>query len=356
MDLPLPSTVQQIDALQAMRALAVILVAWFHAGLYLCPPGGRRLPDLGDFGVDIFFVISGFILSSVILRAAHPPGLRGAWSFLKRRLIRIFPIYWIFAGLALIRLLHTGQHVGPEFLPSIFLLPPWVYPNWPLVLAPAWTLVFEMFFYCVLALTQCVTVRRAVPIAIGLLSLSVAIGATKSIHQPILIVVGNPILLEFVFGACLAILYRKIHVPKTFGFALAVGSCVAASVVQHKGIGGAHGVQLVLTGQHVFSRVITWGIIALLLVAGTVFCNPSFSSFIGRMILFLGNASYSAYLATSLVIEFLGRLLLTHGATSGLISRACLQLLLTSSVLIAGCLVYQFVEWPLLRKLQAKLL
>ncbi len=65
-DLPLPSHIKQIDGLQILRAVAVLIVSWGHAGLVLVWSAHEQLPDLGVFGIDIFFVISGFILASVV--------------------------------------------------------------------------------------------------------------------------------------------------------------------------------------------------------------------------------------------------------------------------------------------------
>ena len=101
--LPLPSGLSQIDGLQVLRAMAVILVAWLHTRDYLHLSGAPKLPSLGPFGIDIFFVVSGFILSSVVMRERERPGIKTMWRFLSRRLMRIFPVYWIFALLAVIR-------------------------------------------------------------------------------------------------------------------------------------------------------------------------------------------------------------------------------------------------------------
>jgi peptidoglycan/LPS O-acetylase OafA/YrhL len=72
----------------------------------------------------------------------------------------------------------------------------------------------------------------------------------------------------------------------------------------------------------------------------------------------VGNASYSAYLGTWLVIEYFIRVLLIpfrNTVPTTLVIRVGLQLTVTFGVLAAGCIAYQFIEWPLLRKLQAKL-
>jgi hypothetical protein len=73
--LPLPAKIGQIDGLQILRAVAVFLVAWLHAGQQLGDWRVAELPHFAAFGIDIFFVISGFIMSSVLLRTRQSPGI-----------------------------------------------------------------------------------------------------------------------------------------------------------------------------------------------------------------------------------------------------------------------------------------
>ena len=204
--LAIAPTIRQIDALQLLRAVAVVLVVICHSGQRLNHIGSRSLPNLGVFGIDIFFVISGFILSLTVLKDRNPPGLRSMWQFMKRRFIRIYPIYWVIALLVLARLAHAHQLLKHNYLPAFFLLP---YPSDLFILKYSWTMMFEVFFYLLLGLTLLSTIRRAVPVLIVILTSSVLIGSIIGIRHPILIVACNPILLEFVFGAVLALLYTR---------------------------------------------------------------------------------------------------------------------------------------------------
>ena len=120
---PLPARVRQIDGLQILRAVAVTFVTWGHAGL----DHGIRLPDFGIYGIDLFFVLSGFIMSFIVLHKAEPPGVSTSWDFLRRRLIRIYPIYWIFAGLGMARLVHNHTRALYRYAGSLVLFP---HPQW----------------------------------------------------------------------------------------------------------------------------------------------------------------------------------------------------------------------------------
>ena len=311
------------------------------------------------FGVDIFFVISGFILSTVVLRSPHHAGPGAAWHFLKRRLIRIFPIYWIIAIPVGLRVFHASHHLGIEYLPGLFLLPSFSYPAWAMIEPAAWTLIFEMLFYYTLTLVQLLTVRRAVLCAIVVLSSFVALGTVVSIRRPYWIVICNPILLEFIFGACVALIFQKFGRQRSLGISLVAIGVVGSVLLEIFYSGAANGLQMVLTNQHVFARVFTWGLMALALVMGVIFWSPTPTGWLGKTAVILGNASYSVYLVSILVHEAAARSFLAVVRNYLPLSNG-LQLvgmvLTTAEVMFAGWLCYQLVEWPLLRKLQARLL
>jgi exopolysaccharide production protein ExoZ len=350
--LPLPAAIRQIDGLQFLRAVAVLLVAWLHAGLTFAP---NRLPHFGAFGIDIFFVISGFIISSVILRTKEEPGLPAAWEFFKRRLIRIFPIYWFFALLASARLIHAHEFSLRKYFPGFFLLPN-LYPRYPLVVGFSWTLIFEMFFYYTLAATLLVTVKRAVPLSIAFFSASVLLGHIVGIRRPVWIIVSNPMLLEFILGATLALLFLRFGQRRKLGIvAVCVGVAMALYLRAFPEKGGAAGIEMVLASVQVMRRVLTWGSAATMIVGGVIFWSPSIRSQPGKIAVILGNASYSTYLASALLIEFTCRLLIRPEENLSIGRLVVVQTLVVIAVFAGGWLCYQCVEWPMLRWLRTKL-
>jgi exopolysaccharide production protein ExoZ len=358
--LPLPSKINQIDGLQILRAVAVLMVAWLHAGQWLFPMSARSLPTFGAYGIDMFFVISGFIVSSVVLRSRQEPGATAMWEFLKRRLIRIFPIYWFFCLLQIVRLLHSHQLFQQNYLPAFFLLPGLRHIETPLLVDFSWTMIFEMFFYYALAVTLLGTIRRAVPAAIAIFCGAIVLGCIVGIRRPIWIVVCNPIVLEFVFGALLAMAYRHFGRRQGLGMVLLfLGTAASICLAMFPSAASANGQPMILNGDGVMLRVMTWGVAAMMVVGGMVFWSPAIRSRLGRIAVVLGNSSYSAYLASGMVIEFTMRLIfkLVGGGVPFSVGRvAVYQIAVTVSVFAAGWVCYQFVEWPMLRWLQARLL
>ena len=349
--LPSASKLKQMDGLQIMRAVAVVLVTWGHTGLSF----GIRLPDFGIFGIDLFFVISGFIMSSIVLHTRESSGWQAARTFMARRLIRIYPIYWIYAALCAIRIWHNGYLVRHNFWYAVFLLP--AAHHWRFM-DLSWTLMFEVFFYAVMGALMLVTVRYAVPILMvlftGLALLSRVLDMTAERWD----VIANPILLEFVFGAAIALLFRRYARRKAIGVGLLIAGTVAALYIRHKPpAGAAEGMASILYGGDVMLRALSWGAAAALIIGGIVFWSPSVRGRTGKLAVVIGNASYSAYLASALVMEYSNRALQrVHrvNASSSLGWIFIYQIAISLLVLLTGWVSYQFVEWPLVRHLQQR--
>lgn len=350
--LPSKSKIKQIDGLQIARALAVILVAWGHAGLEF----RQRLPDLGIFGIDLFFVISGFIMASIVLHSRESAGWTTTRDFMMRRLIRIYPIYWVYAAIATIRIWHNGYLFRYNFWYSVPLLP---MPHHWRIVDFSWTMTFEIAFYCILGSLLLFTVRRAVPVLIVLLGAMVALSRFVDISQEQWAVVANPILLEFVFGAIIAVLFYQYQRLRALGIVSLCCGTIFACYVRIYPPPAAMGMQQIIYGDAypVLVRSLTWGLAAALIIGGIVFWSPEVRSWPGRLGVVVGNASYSIYLGSALVMEFGSRGLqrLHHvDATSPLGFIVLYQVAVVLMVVVSGWISYQFVEWPLVRNLQGR--
>jgi exopolysaccharide production protein ExoZ len=163
----LKGATQQFTGVQVLRFAAAMLVVVMHItqaiSIHITGTGPSHYWGAGSAGVDIFFVISGFVMamSTSSLPAAGParlPQLSAAWVFMRRRLLRIAPLYWFYTLLKVALLLAmpalaARSSVEPGHLAaSLFFIPamsPWglVQPTLPV----GWTLNFEMLFYAVFA-------------------------------------------------------------------------------------------------------------------------------------------------------------------------------------------------------------
>jgi len=150
--------VRFFGSLDGLRALSIIGVIWFHSW-WSTPfyPTLEALPVLrqGEWGVHIFFVISGFLITTLLLREQKRSGTISIRDFYIRRSLRIWPLYYSVVAIYAVIMLtfqrgsdrsHTFFHYLPGFLTYTYT---WVItPNWPT--GPfnlAWTLATEEQFY-----------------------------------------------------------------------------------------------------------------------------------------------------------------------------------------------------------------
>jgi exopolysaccharide production protein ExoZ len=144
--------------LQYLRAIAAFCVVVFHAAYYLkFIRGDDRLlaitpPNLGGFGVCLFFVISGYLMASLATKSS--PSL-----FIVHRIIRIYPIYWLV--LFVFFVINRRLGYGFTFDPLAIALLPGDHRNY--ALGVEWTLPFELSFYLIIFLIMLARLPRALP-------------------------------------------------------------------------------------------------------------------------------------------------------------------------------------------------
>ena len=151
-------TVEKLKNIQVLRAVAALLVLTAHIQgpvmamrerIPSCSIPGWLTNLSGASGVDIFFVISGYV---ICLTAARPGG--DAWHFLRHRFARIVPLHYALTVVLLVCFLAMSVPVGPrQILNSFIFLPVFNTTNFTKpVNVMAWTLCFEMWFYLLFAL------------------------------------------------------------------------------------------------------------------------------------------------------------------------------------------------------------
>ncbi len=318
--------------LQCARACAALAVVGYHMNV---------LP-FGQAGVDVFFVISGFIMSEVAPRECR--------AFLRRRLIRIVPLYWLTTlgvyAIATWRpqwLNSTTARV--DYLVKSLLFVPYVKENghWGPLNLNGWTLEYEMLFYVVVALALLlVRPRRATvctALLLALFCLYVAACGTGSATADHL---GQPFLLEFGLG----VLAHR---------ALAAG--IAGRVAPHAwfalvaaGVAAIALLQLACGTPAGFVRVAAWGVPACMLIVALVALDLNGRSVTNAPSAALGAASYSIYLLHPYVIGIGTRI---AGAQAGLDTPAGIvtALAILGAVCGAGYACHVMIEKPMLAML-----
>lgn len=332
-----------LESLQYLRAVASLMVVVFHLGAPLSRLGlSAPWPQSGAAGVDIFFVLSGFLmLVTTRGRDGYTP------TFYIKRLVRIVPLYWIVttASLALLlaapQLVKSGRADAWHILASYLFLParhPVLGTLEPLVV-PGWTLNYEMFFYLVWGVALLLPDRARLPaIALFLGGLAV-LGRAAASENPFLAFYTAPIMLEFVFGLALGLWYLEgPALARGWGFVfLAAGfvSLLAQGDVAPE------------------TRVIQWGIPAAMVVAGALVLERARPvKRIGALVL-LGDASYALYLVHGMVLSAVGQVFVHLALPAPYAFIAC-AICGVGAAIAAAIAVHLAVEKPLLRLLSQK--
>jgi len=251
---------------------------------------------VGAAGVDVFFVISGFIIWTVGSQSEARPG-----AFFWRRITRVAPAYWLVtAAVAL------TAAAWPMFLPQVSLSTRHVLlslafvqhhdPNglvFP-VLPPGWSLNYEAVFYGLFTLVLFAPARFRFGLLVATLAGEVALGFAD---PPLYGLGANPMMLQFAAGAWLA---RR----RQLGRVIEPGAGMVFAAV-----GLLLFIVMGLTGfRNEFYRPLLWGAPAFMIVAGAVAAERAFAA--PRPLVRLGDASYAIYLchlpAVALTAHLLG--------------------------------------------------
>lgn len=341
MTVPSPKAAPRlILPIQYLRGIAALMVVWFH-GVEQVPGIDAFFPiHIGNAGVDLFFVISGFIMVVTTRHATMSP-----LEFMRRRVVRILPLYWLLtllmvgAALCVPSLFKTLIVEPGTLLMSLLFVPHYShsFPDrvWPL-LVPGWSLNFEMFFYLLFAASLALPGRWRLPALIAAMLALAGIGmGAGPFESAAAQVYTSPLLLLFVSGALLGAWW--LHHRREPPVALAVILVVAGAVL------------LLMPGVTLFGPYQQLAG-ATLAVGGSL--HGRFAGWKNRLLQAVGDSSYSLYLTHIFTLGAV-RLLWGHlvPVTQTWQAATCFMVLAMVVSSIVGVLSFQFVERPLLERL-----
>jgi peptidoglycan/LPS O-acetylase OafA/YrhL len=334
--------------IQALRGVAVLGVVAFHSMSIekKYSSGNLLLPDfllLGQSGVDLFFVISGFVMVTVTMgRFARD---REMLRFLWGRFTRIYPTYWFYFFLTAVVYFIKPSWVNSlyghqtELLTSFLLFP----NQQPLVMV-AWSLSHELWFYSIFAVLLNVKERWLLPSLLvwGMIVAMVNVFATTAKLSAGIRVALHPYTLEFIIGALVAIFVvsecsRKISVRLSFMvivILLVVGGPVvyAFDILKEAGV----------------LRVGVLGTLYGLLVLALAILEREKKFIVPRFLQSVGDMSYTVYLSHILILNAVGRLwAMANPGRSCLVDNMIFCLLMVASVVSYGWVGYRLVEQPI---------
>lgn len=340
---------QRLVNIQALRGLAAFGVLLSH--LYIIEQKYSQdhiLPAVLNFGmtgVDIFFIISGFIMVYVTHKwqnsaAKHVP------EFIFARASRIYPLYWCVSAALLMVYLIKPQWVfaasagnDPNIVKSFLLWPD--HAAYPL-LEVGWTLIHEMSFYFIFALIL-FAAHRLRPLLIALWAIIVVIGAQLGwgSSNAVMAILFHPLSLEFCAGAALGYaLLKRESMMQGLPLLIAAIALFICSIMYHL-IN-----QQILPGVG-WARIFTFGIAASVLLL-SAFAYEQRGKTAPRWSIVLGDWSYALYLTHVLTLSVMGRIWALWDQAGLWDNFIVLPILVIGSIIVAG-LTHKIIEAPMMR-------
>ena len=330
-----------------LRAVAAPAVMFAHVHQSALATGiGDYVPDfaVGAAGVDLFFVISGFVMviasASLFGHAASPV------YFFLRRVARIVPLYWLASGVALCVIYLIWAHFEPpnisfrNVITSLFFIPD-ARPDGAVqpIYSLGWTLNFEMAFYVSFSVFLLLRPRLAIP---GLSILMIGVVFIAQRYPPPLPFSfwTKPIIAEFVFGMLIGLVRLEgLRIPNRLSPLLAASGAVW--------LAASWG----LSWQDL-PRLLSWGLPAAMLVAagGLSRTDLTLRGWIVSFLILVGDSSYALYLfhpfAAILPYKLFGRFLAPTSAPY------FYAVTIVISCIASAIVIHVAIERPVTRRLQ----
>jgi exopolysaccharide production protein ExoZ len=344
---------RKIDSIQVLRGLAALAVVGVHVK-YKCELLFNRPVidwyNIGNIGVDIFFVISGFIMAYTSIRtfetmesSVNPSSknisgperknLGGAISFLIKRIQRVLPLYWFYTLCALaIFVVAPGQvnKSGGETVvfESFFLMP----TTGVYLVRNGWTLTYEMFFYLLFAGIVFAFPRGGFSLLVMTMVSLVLMGVAFELEGPFFKITTSPLLLEFVIGIVIYGLYARGHcffIPGILSVLVAIALMIFANWE---------------IMQQTVPRVVLYGMPAGLITYGLLAIESRVR--FPKFFLLLGNSSYSLYLSHAFVLAGLAAVFTKLDITR-YFGTTSIGVTMVLTAIFGGLLSFWFIETPL---------
>lgn len=312
-------------SIQYLRALAAFMVLLTHTSFKLENNGSDLLSwfNIGGYGVDLFFIISGFIMCLTVQDKKI-----NFTTFMKQRVIRIIPLYWLMTSVALIIFFINPSLVnssgGVTSIISSYLLIP---DGTKYLVNNGWTLSYEFFFYFIFSLFLFDKGKQKLFTSIVLMTLFI-FGVILNFDLPILKFITSPLLLEFIMGILAFEFIKKYKFKASISLLLLLFGFALLIFMNESGYYNA-----------IFGKALTSGVPMFFVFLGFVSLESRVRK--KKFYLELGMSSYSLYLVhpfTLAAITFIFKYL-------GIINLSVLYFFsMIGASLLSGWLCYFFIE------------
>ncbi|WP_207534231.1 acyltransferase family protein [Desertivirga arenae] len=322
----------RVESIQLLRAVAVILVAYVHivdSSTFASPQQKNLfyLENWGAIGLDLFFVISGFIMTVITPNYVNT----GNWKdFLLKRALRIIPIYWLLSIFSYVVSTARGSSFSFEkiiktvlFLP-VFDTSEFVFPIIPV----GWSLSLEMYFYLMIAGLLIYANKNIYRNLLILLACLPVLGLFLKPEAAVFKFLFSPLLLEFGMGIISGLIFRRLTSTVNSGNRLQMQALATTLTVLGMGLmittlftGFSNVADATVVSENInkaLLRALIWGIPSALFLTGVVLLENLFHLSSPKLFVSLGDASYSCYLLhTTILIPISMKIFKLSGVGNG---------------------------------------
>ncbi len=329
-----------LASLQCLRGCAVLLVVLAHAGVQVTNAHGFwPMPDFvraGAIGVDLFFVISGFIMYHTSSGGFGVPGEPA--RFLRRRFLRIYLPYWIVFAMTLVVGGSTSLPAPAALVRSFFLLP----QVGELLVRQSWTLVHEVRFYVVFGLLLVWPRRRAAwgmaawavgSWAVLLVSYVDPASLSRSLAAKALNYLFHPNSLEFLLGVLAAAIVQRARTTRTTDRLVLVAGLASALAA----LLGYTSIEK----ETRYRELTVFMLPSFFVVLGAALCERRAAWSHPRLLGVLGDASYSIYLTHWLLLGLGVPFFVATGSRAAIVAQTWM---LAGLVIAGGWVFHRTVE------------
>lgn len=331
---PVTKKRKNIYVLQILRGIAAVLVVLFHMTITLSEASINFLGGFfkfGNSGVEIFFVLSGFIISYTSYKLISTNRI-GEYGF--KRLVRVYPIYWVVITLFLPAVflgLNSGYQITAFNLFSTYAL----LPEHPMINGVSWSLSYELYFYALFALliiSRKFFIVLFVVLIITLLQIFGAVTFENTIFSKFFF---SPYVLLFYMGmAVFYVFHKEFWVPESYVCLIGMAICVAAFLVYSQ------------TFHHLPQSPIFYGAVSSIFIFLAVSFETTREIKMPSFPILLGDASYVLYLVHLPVLNFFVKIITKY------VSDHTTIILLTSAwallIIFASIVMHLIIEKPLI--------
>ncbi|RVU86642.1 acyltransferase [Leucothrix sargassi] len=318
-------------SVQYLRGIAAAMVLLEHIALKSSQYSTGVLSGwhVGGAGVDLFFLISGFIMCHTMAHKHQQVG--AARTFLWRRVLRIIPLYWIVTCLALTAYVLMPSQVNSsggstDLFASFFLLP----TSGVYLVANGWTLSYEFLFYGLFTLGLLFSRSVGSLLVVTLLMMLALFGFAQPQTSVWGMFLTNQLLIEFAAGMGLCYFLKQINRLPPMMMPMLIGTGLGALLAVNQGI-------------RTDVRVIDYGVPMLLIMAGALGLEGSLRQAPSRLLNALGDSSYAMYLIHPFVLVVGAKLMSKFGLSATLNGWFFVGFLYIASI-VSGWLLFRYVE------------